>query len=907
LEKIKSILNKIKCFFVAFWRTLKKGAAKVFNPNIRPGVRRVRRAFFAVLGVFARIALVILLTILMTGTIMGVFGAIYVTRYLDVATDFNLDNLQLDLTTHIWANDPDNPGQYILLATLSGKENRVWVAYEDIPDTIINAVVAIEDERFWSHEGVDWKRTIGAFYNLFAPGGGSQFGGSTLTQQLIKNITQEKDSTVQRKIQEIFRALAFERNHPGRAGKEYILELYLNTVYFGSGCSGIVTAAEQYFGKSLDELTQAEAAALIGITNNPSVFNPYTNPKNNKRRQEVILFKMHELGMLSRHEYNLQKYQPLTFSRGDASAGGDALRSWYVDQIIRDATADLQRAYGWSATLARQNIFSGGYNIYACIDLNMQAAVDAIWADDSRWPDSPDAEPAEASIMVIDHRTGEIKAMIGGREKTGNLMFDRSTMAKRQPGSAIKPLTVYAPAFDLGLLHPYMPIDDVPLKMEQNRGWPRNSPNRWEGRMSVLQAVAVSKNAVSAHVVDMVGADKAFEYGYDRFGMTSLIDRRGPDTDIDIAPMSMGALTIGVTVREMTAAFGAIANGGVLNKTLTYSRITDQSGTVIYQNSPNPSMAIKEKTAFYLETTLIAATRSGGTGWRAQLDNMPIAGKTGTTSRNIDRWFAGYTPYYTAVCWFGYDIGRDMSYYNTTGVGNPALHMWRQVMEYAHEGLERKEFEQPEWVNSYRYCIDSGLMPGASCHLDPRGGTRTASGYLYVDDIPRHSCILHRAVDLCVTSGRLATPFCPSEEHMRKKTALLDVTRWVPIPFLALPDEQYTIRQWLGGTPAPAEDGDNDLPEAIPAAGSEAERFRAIAVGPDGAPPFNSFCSLHTSPPPVGPEEPDGGEENGENGSENGETPPVNPGDGGETPAPPPEPAETPDSGEEWRDPWGAP
>ncbi|MCL2002536.1 MAG: transglycosylase domain-containing protein [Oscillospiraceae bacterium] len=912
LNRCKVVLHTISLFFVAVWRALKKSAAAVFSPDIKPGVRRVRRMFGAALGVLARILLILFLTVILTGSIMGVFGAIYVTRYLDVSTDFNLDHLQLDLTTHIWAEDPDDPERHVLLATLSGRENRVWISFADIPENLINAVVAIEDERFWSHDGVDWKRTIGAFYNLFAPGGGGQFGGSTITQQLIKNATGNNEATVARKLEEIFRALAVERNYPGRGGKELILELYLNTVYFGSGCYGIVTAAEQYFGKPLDELTQAESASLVGITNNPSVFNPYTNPRNNKRRQEVILYKMHELGMLTRHEYNLAKYQPLTFARTDTSAGGDALRSWFVDQIIRDATADLMDAFGWSDAVARQEIFSGGYNIYACVDLKLQAEVDAIWADDDRWPESPDAEPAESSIIVVDHRTGDIKAMIGGREKTGNLVFDRSTRARRQPGSSIKPLTTYAPAFDLGLLHPYSPVDDIPLRREGSRGWPINSPNRYEGFTNVLQAITVSKNAIAAAVVDMVGPERAFEYGHDRFGMTSLIESRtiGNEvfSDIDLAPLSLGGLTEGVTVREMTAAYAAIANGGILNKTRTYTHITDQNGYVFFENRPSPTIAIKEKTAFYLETALISATRTGGTGWRAQLDNMPIAGKTGTTSRNLDRWFAGYTPYYTAVCWFGYDIGRDMSYYNTTGVGNPALHMWRSVMAFAHEGLERREFERPEGVNAYTYCIDSGLPVGPNCHLDPRGGARTAVGYLDRDDIPRHSCNLHVAVDLCTLSGRLATPYCPHGEHMRRTVALLDTTRWVPIPYLALADEQYTIRRWAGGTPAAEPDEPDDV--SVPAAGSGEERYRAVATTADGAVPFNTFCSYHTFPSNFFPEIPGEGGENGENPPE---TPPLGPvpgegngdGDNGETPALPPEDPDLIDPPDTWRDPWG--
>jgi penicillin-binding protein 1A len=841
LDTCKKMLTNIKLFFVAVWRTVNKGSSKIVNPDVKPGVRRVGRMFGSVTGIIVRITLIVLLTGILTGAILGVFGAIYVTRYLDVNTDLPLDQMQLDLTTHIWAENPYDHEGWIPLATLSGRENRVWVPFEEIPDFIINATVAIEDKRFWDHDGVDWKRTIGAFYTMFSPGDGPMFGGSTLTQQLIKNITKDSDATVSRKIQEIFRALAFERDNPGRGGKEYILEMYLNTVYFGSGCYGVVTAAQRYFGKELDDLTVAEAASLIGITNNPSVFNPYTNPKNNKRRQEVILSEMFDQRMLTRHEFNIAKYAPLNFHVGTAG-GGDSIRSWFVDQIIRDATEDLMRDRGWSRAVAQQWIFSGGLNIYATIDLNIQKAMDDIWLDDDRWPDSPDAEPAEAAMTIVCNETGNIKAMIGGREKTGNLEFDRSTHARRQPGSAIKPITVYAPAFDLGLLHPYSPVDDIPQRDLNDRAWPRNLPDRYEGFTNVMHAMAVSKNTVATHVLDFVGVQRSADYARDRFGITTLIES-GVDNDMSIAPLALGGLTHGVTVREMTEAFASIANGGVRNRTRTYTHITSQDGTMFYENRRNPTLAIKEMAAYYTELTLIAAVQPGATGRHARLENMPIAGKTGTTSRNVDRWFAGYTPYYTAVTWFGYDIPRDMSYYSS----NPAVHMWRQVMEKAHEGLERKEFAQPGGVGSYRHCIDSGMPVGAHCHLDPRGGSRTATGFLSIDDMPSGTCTMHVSVDLCTVSGRLATAYCPSDT--RRRTALINITRYVPRQSFSLGDEQYTIRHWQGGVSAPT------LPSARPFG----ERFRAVAVGNDGRTPFNSFCTLHTTPqqqpppPPPGP------------------------------------------------------
>ncbi|MCL1806310.1 MAG: transglycosylase domain-containing protein [Oscillospiraceae bacterium] len=881
MVKVKAFFHKIKCFFLAFWTSLKKGANKIFSPEIKPEVRRVRRAFIAVLGVISRVMLIMLMIVLLTSAIIGVFGAIYVTKYLNVNTDIDFDQFDLAQTSHIWAADPDNPGEYILLESLSGKENRVWISYDEMPKNIIDAAVAIEDKRFWDHEGVDWRRTVGAFLSLLS--GDSSFGGSTITQQMLKNNTGDDDPTVSRKIQEIFRALALEKSYPGVEGKESILEMYLNTVYFGRGCYGILTASELYFGKPLEELSLAECAAIVGITNNPSYYDPYSNPKNNKNRQETILGEMFKQKMIKQHEYNLAKYQPLEFKQRENTISGESIRSWYVDQIIRDVTADLMKEHNMNSELAKRWLFSGGLDIYACVDLNIQKAMDDIWADDSCWPNTPDAEPPEAAMMLVDQATGEIKAMIGGREKTGNLIFDRSIMAERSPGSAIKPITVYAPAFDLGMMTPYSPVDDIPVRKEGNRGWPLNSPNRWIGHMTVLQAVTESKNTVAVSIVDRVGTFTCFTYGFDRFGLTTMTTSKTVGNkvfnDVDLSPLGMGSLTGGATVHDMTGAYAAIANKGMRNKLRTYTHVIDQSGVVILENKPDPKIAIKEKTAYYLETCMINVIYgTGGTGSYAKVNNMQTAGKTGTTSANKDRWFAGYTPYYTAVTWFGYDIGRDMSYYNNNRPGNPALHMWIQVMNKAHEGLEPRQFTQPEGIQQFQYCIDSGMTPGEYCRLDPRGN-RTAVGYLDKDDIPRTTCTMHKPVSVCILTNNLATPNCPAETC--KTAALLDLERWVPIAGFALSDEQYTMRRLPGTAP-------DDGGEAVPAAGTDEERYRIIAEGTDGRKPYNSFCEFNhpiSQPPDDGGEDPGGDPSGGED----------DPSGGGEDPALPPEEPENPE------------
>jgi penicillin-binding protein 1A len=429
--------------------------------------------------------------------------------------------------------------------------------------------------------------------------------------------------------------------------------------------------------------------------------------------------------------------------------------------------------------------------------------------------------------------------MIGGREKLGDDVFDLSTMARRSPGSVIKPLTVYAPAFDLGLLHPFSPVDDVPVRNVGGRAWPRNSPAGYSGRTYVLHALAVSKNTVSCHVANAVGHQTSFDYGRERFGLSTLVESQtvGNEikTDIDLSPMALGSLTRGATVRDITGAFAAIANGGVRNKTRTYTHFIDQNGAT-FENRPDPQIAVKETTAYYLETCLIAAVNNG-TGGRARLSDLtknriPVAGKTGTTSANHDRWFAGYTPYYTAATWFGYAIGRNMNYYTS----NPAVHMWRQVMDIIHADLETKAFEPLADTRTFSFCADSGLPTGNHCHQDPRGG-RTRSGRLFADDIPRQTCTVHTPVQRCVASGRLATPYCQLTETI----ALLSVDRSLPIA-TAIPDEQYLVRRWgvddpshfcplhtVGGSDTPPYvNGEEDIIE-----GGETGETGEIAQTPD--------------------------------------------------------------------------
>ncbi len=799
---------------------------RIVRKDAKNGVKDTGRTLSRVLGYAAKAVLTIVLVLLTTGVILSLFGAVYVKYHLEVDTSLVLEKFNPNLSSHFFAMD-ESTGQWVEVETISGKENRIWADYDDIPEYVKNAAVAIEDKRFWEHQGVDWKRTIGAFVNMFL-GMKDTFGGSTITQQLIKNETQNDEVTVQRKLGEIFQALEFER----RTEKKDILEAYLNYIFLGEGCNGVKTAAKTYFNKELADLTLAESACLIGITNNPYQFNPYTNPKKNKERQTVILKEMRNQELITEAEYRQALGQELVFARSTPERE-TKIRSWYVDQVIVDLTDDLMSKYGWSKLIAQQHIFSSGYNIYMNVDQRLQGIMDEIWMDPEYWPEPVDDELPLGAMMIVDQHDGRILAMSGSRtEKTGNLLHNYATKTVRQPGSSIKPVAVYAPAFDLGLINPLTVFDDAPVKLEAGKAWPKNSPVGYDGRTTVLTGVTKSKNTVSVRTMELLTPERSFVFARDNMGLSTLIDNEvigGKSyTDIGYPQLALGALTNGVSVRDMASAYTAFANDGVRLSCTTYSKVTDAEGNVVIDNEPEAVVAMKEKTAYYVTACLQNAV-SYGTGSAAKLKNIPTAGKTGTTSKNFDRWFAGYTPYYVGVCWFGYEQPRSLSSYS----GNPALNLWKKVMDRAHEGLEGGEFSPAPFDSvKPRICLDSGLIATEACELDPRG-SRVTTAIMAMEDVPTSSCKVHVSVNIDTASGYLATPYCPAETL--KRVSLLNVVRPMPAAGVVIADEQYTLRFW-------EYDVYGNLGE---------EQFKPLpALSKNATHAYNEFCPLHSAAPP---------------------------------------------------------
>ena len=639
------------------------------------------------LGDVLRLALKIVATCLLifitTGLLFTCIFAYYVKTCLTTELDISLSDFTLALSSTIWYEDEN--GEYQELTTLSGDEDRIWVDFEEIPDYMWKAAVAIEDKRFFEHKGVDWYRTAGAFVSMFGLME-NDFGGSTITQQLIKNVTQDDDITVSRKLTEIFRALELEKTYT----KEEILEWYLNKAYFGEGCYGVYTAAKTYFGKEVSDLSLAECASIVGITNLPTKYDPFNSVKNNKERQETILKEMYEQGWIEYDEYIDAKNEKLVFTRGENEVYEPEIYSYYVENIITDVLNDLQEQKGISLDTARQLLYSGGYQIYACIDPEIQAIVDSVYEDLTQLPQAyynPTGSQLQSAIVILDPDDGSIVALSGGTgEKTGNFNYDRATVAQRPPGSSFKPIAVYGPAFEYGLITQYTLVDDSPdIKLSGTSWYPRNSGGGNMGVITIRQGLISSLNTVSAQILDKLGPANSYEFLQTRLGVTSLVP-----SDMNYAPLALGQLTNGITVREMAQAYGALANDGIFTYARTYTHVTDSNGDLVLDNSPETIVAFKENTAWNI-TNMLQAAVAYGTGSEASLGySMPVAGKTGTTSDNCDRYFVGYTPYYVAAVWTGYDTPSPMYFY-----GNPAAQIWKKIMEPIHEGLEYVDFPYP--------------------------------------------------------------------------------------------------------------------------------------------------------------------------------------------------------------------
>ena len=711
--------------------------------------------------------------------------------------------------------------------------NRVYVYYDEIPKDYVNAFVAIEDQRFWTHNGIDVRGIFRAFVKG-ATSGHFDEGASTLTQQLIKNqvFNVGLDETtfmdkLERKIQEQYLAIELEKKYT----KEEIVEYYLNTIYLGRGVSGIQAASEKYFGKDMKELTVSEIAVIAGITQNPSRYDPVANPDENKKRRAEVLKKMLDQEYITQQQYD-EAVADDVYARIDAEhevqlAESD-VNSYYEDAILNNLTSDFMEMYSCTKAEAENMIYTGGYDIYSVQDNEIQKICDDVinnpdyvgnstkvglsyqltilGADkettynysighlinyfvgqtgnskynniygseeaaraaadefkDAMLEETGGTYVAEAfsvspqpqfSFTIMDQHNGYVKAMVGGRgEKTVNRAFNRATDAQRQPGSTFKIVAAYAPLIDSGKGGLAKSFNDEPYKYE-NGGEVRNAGGGHSGYCTIRKSIQSSINVCAVKAITEETPDAAFEYLLN-FGYTTLVDNKvdsnGSLLTDKTQACALGGLSHGVTNYEMTAAYASIANGGVYNKPVLYSKVVDHDGNVVIDNTtPTSHEVIRPTTAWQLLDAMKSVITSGTGGAASLRTGMTAAGKTGTTSSTYDLWFCGMTPYYTASIWMGYDMNVDM------GGSNTHKYMWRDIMDQIVE-LEGQDtsadFDKPDGLTTVSLCQVTGLLPGEGCP--------TATDYYAAADVPKERCNGHSAIEFCTESKKRANSGCP--------------------------------------------------------------------------------------------------------------------------------------------------
>ena len=742
----------------------------------------------------------LIICILLLGIICVIGAAIFAKRIIDNAPAVSADDI---LPQGYTTNITDQNGTVI--ETLKDSDsNRVYKTYEEITansEYLPHAFVAIEDERFYQHNGIDLQGIIRAGIVGITNGFDFSEGASTLTQQVIKNnifpdfVNESSFERVERKLQEQYLALQFEKE----MSKEQILEAYMNTINLGQGCLGVQTASTRYFNKDVADLTLSECAVIAAITQNPTAYDPVTNPDQNAQRRERVLGNMLDQGYISQAEYDEAMADPVydRIQQTAAVTEDTTPYSYFTDALIEAVIQDLRDEKGYTETQAYNLLYSGGLTIRSTQDMSIQEICDEVTSDESYYPAteyglefaltihradgsvenyskenlgtfiretyddnnplvfSSEEEAQErieaykgtlninteagdivdenysitlqpqVSFVVMDQYTGQVKAIVGGRgEKTGNLTFNRATADPQQPGSCFKILSTYAPALNENKVTLATVKVDEPYKYESGQVV-HNSYSGYRGSMSVRNAIKISCNTIAVQTLtDDVGPRTGYEY-LEQFGFSTL-------TDADITQaMALGGITKGVYNLELTAAFASIANSGTYTEPVLYTQILDHDGNVLIDNSaPSTHEVIKDSTA-YLLTSAMEDVVNGGTGTSANLSNMTTAGKTGSTDDYADRWFVGFTPYYTAGIWGGYDSNKSME-----GYGSWHLAIWNAIMERIHDGLQDKNFEMPSSVVRKSICTESGLLAVSGCP--------SVTDYFGEDSVPTQSCPGHR-------------------------------------------------------------------------------------------------------------------------------------------------------------------
>ena len=780
----------------------KKSVSKKRNSLISRTAMMGKRAHVSLIRVLFVILITICVVIGCTG--IGAFRGI-----IDNAPDVNdIDISPLGYATFLYDGDGNQ-----LRKLTAPSSNRLPVSIDQIPVDLQHAVVAIEDERFYEHNGIDVRGILRAFVKNLSSGNLSE-GASTITQQLLKNNvftnwTQESTwlERFTRKIQEQYLAVEIEKKINN---KNVILENYLNTINLGAGTYGVQAAARKYFNKDVWNLNLSECTTLAGITQNPTQYNPIEHPEANAKRRKEVLDHMIDQGYITQEQYdqviNDDIYSEIQAAQVLNEETDNTVYSYFEDELIDQVINDLMNIKGYTRTQAQNLVYSGGLSIYTTQDASIQKILDEEYADPSNYPDyvqyaldyaltvqNPDGEEVnyskemlrlyfqnedpefdllfdsqeegqsyvdrykehvladgstvvaervsfapqpQSSMSIIDQHTGYVKAIIGGRgEKTASLTLNRATDTTRQPGSTFKILSTYAPALNEKGMTLATTFEDEPYNYPD--GSPVNNASKsYGGTTTIRRAIQNSINVVAVKCLEEVTPELGLQY-LDNFGFTTLAHGTEADKDADGTiwtdanlPMALGGLTHGVTNIELCAAYAAIANNGNYIEPIYYTKILDHNGNVLIEKNSAGRSVIKESTAWLL-TSAMEDVVNQGTGTACQLDDMTVAGKTGTTDAYNDLWFVGYTPYYTCAVWSGFDNNEKLP----EDARDFHKNLWKKVMTRIHEGLPDKDFDMPASVEKISICEETGLLPRAGCPV--------ITEYFDIGDVPTDYCDQH--------------------------------------------------------------------------------------------------------------------------------------------------------------------
>ena len=710
----------------------KKNGKKGMNPKLKTALK-------------VAVIIFLLLCVIGAGIVAGIFFGLF-------GDDFEISKDELQIAA---ANSVVVDANGGVIANLSGDEKRKIISLQDMSEFLPKAYVAIEDERFYSHHGVDWKRTAGAIFNTVFRGS-SSYGGSTITQQLVKNITKDDESSglagIYRKIREWAKAYQVER----MISKDQILELYLNILYVGGegNLHGVELGAEYYFNKSAKDLTLAECAFMAGINNSPSSYNPFDTSTDNtekiKNRTKTVLGKMLELGFIDqgKHDEAVAEVDAgLNFQKGDVSTSSNY--SYHTDAVLDQVINQVMEERGVSRQIAENYVYSSGLTIYSTVDTNIQARVEEEYQKEKYIVSGREKDEngnlindhTQSGMAVIDYKTGNVVAVAGGLGEKEGSGWNRATQMKKQTGSSIKMIADVVPGLEEGVITPSTRYMDEKTDFGNNY-IPKNDDKYDNNDMDIREFIRRSKNIPAVKIMKELTPKTALEY-LQKMGLESL-----DEEDDQVLALAIGGMTHGASPLEMAAAYGTIANDGVYITPTFYTKVVDSNGNTVLTPNQEETRVFSEQTAYLAKQIGMEPTKSGGTATYCRISGMDVVAKTGTTDNNNDRWLCGFTPYYAAATWFGYDNNEEVKWSGT----NPAGQIWDAVMTDIHSGLEGTTFERPSGIVEETICRATGCLATTGC-------TDTYTEIFASNNLPE-KCQGHGSQRICSESGKIATEYC---------------------------------------------------------------------------------------------------------------------------------------------------